>query len=59
VSEVKLNENGNLVLNKRVKALLILIFSTNQKKKTLKEWPSDPLVIKNLKLEVSEKLPQG
>ncbi|KAI3485446.1 hypothetical protein L1887_51247 [Cichorium endivia] len=27
--------------------------------RTVKAWPNDPLDLRNLKLEVSEKLPQG
>jgi hypothetical protein len=42
--------------NKRVKPRLNLISSMNM---TMKAWPVDPLGLRSLNLEVSEKLPQG
>jgi len=53
-----LNENGNLMSSKRAKACLIWIFSTNTNRESV-AYRSFSLRVQDLKLEVSEKLPQG
>ena len=74
VSKDKLKENRNLLWTKRGKAYLILIFSmnTNCESMAYRSFRRDPspdrasgvlvgrdLPFQDLKLEVSEKLPQG
>ena len=52
----ELKENRNLLLTKRGKAHLILIFSTNTNRESVAYRSFN---FTSFKLEVSEKLPQG
>ena len=46
-------------MSNQKKAIESLLSRKRKIIRTVKAWPIDPLDLRNLKLEVSEKLPQG